>query len=92
MSNTFFQGGRNFLGETSTPLVTGLLEPAFLLINKNDFEKKVNTDDNVRLDISFLREDCGIAEITFFDNDTGITHPNPTSVLFWQVLYLSQIK
>ena len=47
-------------------------EPKHLPINENDYERKVNTADNTRLDISArgLRNSC---EKTFFD--IRITHP-----------------
>ena len=48
------------------------IEPTLLPINENDFESKVNTADNARLDISAtgLWNSC---EKTFFD--IRITHP-----------------
>ena len=51
-------------------------EPTLLPINKNDFERKFNTADNARLDISVkgLWNSC---EKTFFD--IRITHPTSPS-------------
>ena len=51
-------------------------EPTLLPINENDYERKVNTADNARLDISArgLWKSC---EKTFFD--IRITHPTSQS-------------
>jgi len=51
-------------------------ESTLLPINKNDYERKVNTADNVRLDIS-ARELWNSCEKTFFD--IRITHPTSQS-------------
>ena len=47
-------------------------EPTLLPINENDYERKVNTADNARLDIS-VRGLWNSCEKTFFD--IRITHP-----------------
>jgi len=51
-------------------------EPTLLPINENDFERKVNTADNARLDIS-VRGLWNSCEKTFFD--IRITHPTSQS-------------
>ena len=56
-------------------------EPTLLSINENDYQRKVNTADNARLDIS-ARGLWNSCEKTFFD--IRITHL--TSQSFWEVL------
>jgi len=56
-----------------------LTEPTYLPMNENDFERKVNTADNARLDISARGLWNSCAKTLF---DVRITHP--TSVLFWE--------
>jgi len=56
-------------------------EPTLLLTNENDFERKINTADNARLDIS-TRGLWNSYEKKFYE--IRMTHPN--SVLFWEVL------
>jgi len=51
-------------------------EPTLLPINENDYQRKVNTADNARLDIS-ARELCNGREKTFFD--IRFTHPTSQS-------------
>ena len=51
-------------------------EPTLLPINENDYQRKVNTADNARLDIS-ARRLWNSCEKTFFD--IGITHPTSQS-------------
>ena len=58
-------------------------KPTLLPINENDYERKVNTADNARLDIS-ARGRWNRCEKTFFD--IRITHPtSPITVLFCEV-------
>ena len=51
-------------------------EPTLLLINENDYERKVNTADNAKLDIS-VRGLWNSCEKTFFD--IRISHPTSQS-------------
>jgi len=51
-------------------------KPTLLPINENDFERKVSTANNARLDIS-VRRLWNSCEKTFFDR--RITHPTSQS-------------
>ena len=55
-------------------------KPTLLPINENDYERKVNTADNARLDIS-ARGLWNSCEKTFFDKD----HTSYFTDLFWEV-------
>jgi len=56
---------------------TTQIEPTLLPINENDYERKVNTADNARFDIS-VRKPWNNCDKTFFDM-LRITHPTSQS-------------